>query len=198
MKTSCLMPALALSACLGLDAAAAPLQKKNVKAARSRAEATLKGRKKAPAFPSFEERHSAFLRQVSEAHANGWQPPDPLSQYLVEELVVTGLFETEDGHGAFFYAKPSGNTFFASPGAALYNGQFLEVRLGRRGYVDDVRLVFSQKAGPKGAEQTVLKTVEGLEPPPPPEPAPAEPKPPEKPAPDSPGGDTTAGPAAPT
>lgn len=179
-----LMPALVLAVCLGLDAAAAPLQKKAVKASRARAEATTKSRKKAakaPAFPSYDDRHGAFLRLVSEANANGYQPPDPLSQYLVDELVVTGLFETEDGYGAFFLARPSGNTFFAAPGVSLYNGRFLEIRLGRPGYLEDVRVVFSERAGAKGAERTVVKTVEGIEPKaPPPAPAPPAPAPAEK------------------
>ena len=157
MKAVFSLPALALAVCLGAGGGAAPGQKKASKVSGARAESThKKGKKKSSAWPSFDDRHGDFLRRLGDANANGYQAPDPLSQYLVDELVVTGLFETENGFGAFFLATPSGNTFFAAPGAPVYNGQFREVRIGRPGYLEDVRVVFSERATAKGGERTVL------------------------------------------
>jgi hypothetical protein len=160
-----------VSAALVGDAGAAQTRRSKSKAARGRQSRAAKA---VPAWPSFETRHADFLRHMEETNATGSPAPDPLTQYLVGEVVVTGLFETDEGMGAFLLALPSGNTFFATPGARLYNGTLEEIAGGREGYLDDIRVVFTERAAARGgAERLTAKRVEGPPPKPAPEPTPA-------------------------
>src|SRR5215207_6485354 len=58
-------------------------------------------------FPPLEQRQQDYLRAKQEARQRGGAEPDPIVQYLVSELVVTGVFETDNGVGAFVQAIPS-------------------------------------------------------------------------------------------
>ena len=107
------------------------------------------------------------------ALGSGAAEPDPLWQYLVSEVIVTGVFETEDGMGVFVHATPTGNTFFARPGAELYNGRLVEVRPGASGFADAAEAVFAERSQ-AGAARTVVKRVETV-PAPAPTPAPSPP-----------------------
>lgn len=112
-----------------------------------------------PAWPAFEARHGEWVRRKEMAVGAGTAEPDPLWQYLVSEVIVTGVFETEDGMGVFVHATPTGNTFFARPGAELYNGRLVEVRPGASGFADAAEAVFAERSH-GGAVRSVVKRVE--------------------------------------
>jgi hypothetical protein len=139
-------------------------------------------RKAVSPWPSFEQRRAQFLSRVEELHAQGIEP-NPLSQYLVSEVIVTGVFETDRGVGAFILALPTGNTFFARGGTTLYNGRVAAVSTGSQDGIPQVQFVERQ---PKGGEQVVFKRVQDAPVPPVAEPpAPTAPVPAEKTAPKS-------------
>jgi hypothetical protein len=50
-----------------------------------------------------------------------------LTQYLVAELDVIGVFRDEHGPGAFVRAQPTGTTFFVRRGARCFNGEVLRI-----------------------------------------------------------------------
>jgi hypothetical protein len=58
-------------------------------------------KKAVPTWPSYEARRDDFLRRVRGANAAGQSAPDPLSQFLVSEIIVTGIYETENGNVVF-------------------------------------------------------------------------------------------------
>jgi hypothetical protein len=126
-----------------------------------------KAAKAAPAWPTFEARHADWVRRKELAAQAGGGGPDALTQYLIDEVVVTGVFETDTGYGVFLYAKPTGTTFFASAGATLYNGRLAEILSGG-GFSDEIQVVFAERAARAGAERRVVKRVEAA---PTPEPA---------------------------
>jgi hypothetical protein len=78
-------------------------------------------------FPSLEARRSEFRRAVEMAVAADRPEPDPLSQYLVSEIEVTGIFRDDRGPGAFVKAMPTGTMFFVRGGARVYNGELLRI-----------------------------------------------------------------------
>ena len=53
--------------------------------------------------------------------------PDPMTQYLVNELDVTGVFRDERGYGAFVKAQPTGTVLFIRNGARCYNGEVVRI-----------------------------------------------------------------------
>lgn len=116
--------------------------------------------KAAPAWPAFESRHAEWLRRRESAAAAGLDGPDPLTQYLVADVVVTGVYDTDTGYGVFLHAAPTGNTFFATPGATLYNGRLVEIAPGAAGVSDDVVVVFAERTGRSGEERRVTKRIE--------------------------------------
>lgn len=120
---------------------------------------TVKPAKDASPFPSFETRRADWIRRKEASAASGAAGPDPLEQYLVSEVVVTGLFETENGYGVFLLAKPTGNTFFVSSGAKLYNGRLVAIEPAGGSFADDAQIVFSERAG-KSGDRRVVKRVE--------------------------------------
>jgi hypothetical protein len=128
------------------------------------------GKAAAPAFPPFEQRHAEWVRRRELALNTGAPDPDPLGQYLVSEVVVTGTFETDTGPGVFLYATPTQNTFFATAGVELYNGRLTQIRPAASGFADQVEVVFLER-GATGGTQPVVKRVEGGPLPAPPDPA---------------------------
>jgi hypothetical protein len=93
--------------------------------------AVIKGQKaKAPApvgFPSIEARQADFKQKIARARATEQPEPNPLSQYLVTELEIMGIFSDGSGPGAFVKATPTGTLFFVRRGAHCYNGEITKI-----------------------------------------------------------------------
>jgi len=82
---------------------------------------------KAVGFPAIDVRRAEFRQKVVTARRSGQAEPDPLTQYLVSELDVLGVFSDEKGPGVFLRAQPTGTTFFVRQSARCYNGQVVRV-----------------------------------------------------------------------
>ena len=78
-------------------------------------------------FPSLEERRARFRQLVDEANVRDQAEPNPVLQYLVSELEITGVFRDQSGYGAFVRATPTGTTFFIRRGTRCYNGEVLRI-----------------------------------------------------------------------
>jgi hypothetical protein len=78
-------------------------------------------------FPSLDMRRAEFRQKVDQARARDGAEPDPVSQYLVAELDITGVFRDDRGPGAFVRAQPTGTMFFVRNGARCYNGEVLRI-----------------------------------------------------------------------
>jgi hypothetical protein len=78
-------------------------------------------------FPSLDMRRAEFRQKVEQARARDAAEPDPVSQYLVAELDITGVFRDDRGPGAFVRAQPTGTMFFVRNGARCYNGEVLRI-----------------------------------------------------------------------
>lgn len=78
-------------------------------------------------FPSLDVRRAEFRQKVEQARAREGAEPDPVSQYLVAELDITGVFRDDRGPGAFVRAQPTGTMFFVRNGARCYNGEVLRI-----------------------------------------------------------------------
>jgi len=78
-------------------------------------------------FPPLDVRRAEFRQKVEQARARDGADPDPVSQYLVGELEVTGVFRDERGPGAFMRAQPTGTMFFVRNGTRCYNGEVLRI-----------------------------------------------------------------------
>lgn len=91
------------------------------KTARGKQQAHLLG------FPPLDVRRAEFRQKLDQARARDAAEPDPVSQYLVSELDITGVFRDERGFGAFVRAQPSGTMFFVRNGARCYNGEVMRI-----------------------------------------------------------------------
>jgi hypothetical protein len=78
-------------------------------------------------YPSLDARRAEFRQKVAQARARDGAEPDPVSQYLVAELDITGVFRDDRGFGAFVRAQPTGTMFFVRNGARCYNGEVLRI-----------------------------------------------------------------------
>ncbi len=78
-------------------------------------------------FPVLEERRAKFRAMVEDYGDRGLAEPNPVMQYLVSELEITGIFRDDNGYGAFVRAAPTGTTFFIRRGARCYNGEVLRI-----------------------------------------------------------------------
>jgi hypothetical protein len=118
-------------------------------------------------FPAMEVRRAEFKQKVDQARSRDLSEPDPVSQYLVTELEVTGVFRDDRGFGAFVRASPTGSMFFLRNGARLYNGEVVRIE-GDGPATGGARVVFREvsyvetngKQSPQ--ERTVVKTPAGL------------------------------------
>ena len=90
---------------------------------------TAKGKQQAHllGFPSLDVRRAEFRQKVDSFRARDMAEPDPVSQYLVSELEITGVFRDDRGFGAFVRAQPSGTMFFVRNGARCYNGEVMRI-----------------------------------------------------------------------
>jgi hypothetical protein len=78
-------------------------------------------------FPSLEERRAKFRTMAEDYSDRGLAEPNPVMQYLVSELEITGVFRDDGGFGAFVRAAPTGTTFFIRRGARCFNGEVLRI-----------------------------------------------------------------------
>jgi hypothetical protein len=78
-------------------------------------------------FPALEERRAKYRAMVEDYSDRGLAEPNPVMQYLVSEIEVTGVFRDDSGYGAFIRAVPTGTTFFIRRGARCYNGEVLRI-----------------------------------------------------------------------
>ena len=78
-------------------------------------------------FASLEVRRAEFKQKVDQARSRDLSEPDPVSQYLVTELDVTGVFRDDRGFGAFVRATPTGSMFFVRNGTRVYNGEVVQI-----------------------------------------------------------------------
>jgi hypothetical protein len=78
-------------------------------------------------FPAIDARRAEFRQKVDQARMRDLAEPDPVTQYLVNELDVTGVFRDERGYGAFVRAQPTGTVLFIRNGARCYNGEVMRI-----------------------------------------------------------------------
>ncbi len=117
-------------------------------------------KKQVPTWPTYEARRQDFLQRVRSANGAGLTSPDPLTQFLVSEVIVTGIFETENGFGAFLHALPNGRTFESRPGSELYNGRLTNIIVGPNGFMDEGSVVFLERPSLAAPEREVSKRIE--------------------------------------
>jgi hypothetical protein len=78
-------------------------------------------------FPTLDARRAEFRQKAEKARALDGAEPDPVSQYLVSELEITGVFRDDRGYGAFVRAQPTGTMFFVRNGARVFNGEVVRI-----------------------------------------------------------------------
>ena len=78
-------------------------------------------------FPTLDMRRAEFRQKVQQSESMGRTGPDPVSQYLVAEVEITGVFKDDRGFGAFLRAQPTGTMFFVRNGSKLYNGEVTRI-----------------------------------------------------------------------
>src|ERR1051325_5274565 len=78
-------------------------------------------------FPTVDVRRAEFRQKVNQAIARDMAEPEPVTQYLVNELDVMGVFRDERGYGAFVRAQPTGTTLFVRNGSRCYNGEITRI-----------------------------------------------------------------------
>jgi hypothetical protein len=114
-------------------------------------------------FPALDVRRAEFKQKVEQARVRDLSEPDPISQYLVTELDVTGVFRDDRGYGAFVRAVPTGSMFFIRTGTRVYNGEVTRIE-GDGAETGGAKAVFREvsyievngKQSPQ--ERTVVKT----------------------------------------
>ena len=77
--------------------------------------------------PPLETRRAEFRQKVEMARSRDLPEPNPVTQYLISELAVTGIFRDDQGNGAFVKAQPTGTMFFVRRGTPCYNGEVLRI-----------------------------------------------------------------------
>src|SRR5581483_2816164 len=78
-------------------------------------------------YPAIEARRAEFRQKVAENRTRGLNEPEPVMQYLVNELDVTGVFRDDRGYGAFVKAQPTGTMLFLRTGTRCYNGEVVRI-----------------------------------------------------------------------
>ena len=112
--------------------------------------------------PTLAERQADFQKNKDLARQRGMPDPDPIGTYLVSELVVTGVFETDQGVGAFVMATPTRTTFFVGKGTRVYNGDIKAINTGQN--FDLGAVVFMETSKFKIKNKVESKTVEVVKP----------------------------------
>jgi hypothetical protein len=78
-------------------------------------------------YPPLEARRADYRMRVQDATNRNLPEPNPVSQYLVSEVEITGIFRDDQGTGAFVKAQPTGTMFYVRRGEKLYNGEVLRI-----------------------------------------------------------------------
>lgn len=78
-------------------------------------------------YPMIEERRAIYRQQVAASRDKGLAEPEPVMQYLVTELDVTGVFRDDRGYGAFVKAQPTGTMLFVRNGTRCFNGEVVRI-----------------------------------------------------------------------
>lgn len=78
-------------------------------------------------FPALEVRRAEYRQKSERARDIGVEEPNPVSQYLIAELIILGVFRDDQGYGAFVRAQPTGTMFFIRKGTACYNGEVMRI-----------------------------------------------------------------------
>jgi hypothetical protein len=91
-------------------------------------------------FPTLEQRQQDFKQEKVKARNNRMPDPNPVGQFLVSELTVTGVFETDTGLGAFVQA-PDKTMYFINAGTKVFNGELVEIKAAD----DPPRVVFRER-----------------------------------------------------
>jgi hypothetical protein len=94
-------------------------------------------------FPTIEVRRAEYRMMVDHARARDLAEPEPVTQYLVNELDVMGVFRDERGYGAFVKAQPTGTTLFVRNGARCYNGEVTRIE-GDAAETGSARVTFKE------------------------------------------------------
>ena len=119
--------------------------------------------------PTISQRTQEFQATRQRAVQENRPVPNPVGQYLVSEVTVLGVFETENGLGVFVEAEPTKQSFFITTGTRLYNGELIEIQPGsfsqpaRAVFRERVEYVFRKVRKPD--IHTVVKTVGQTAPP---------------------------------
>lgn len=114
-------------------------------------------------YPTLELRRVEFQQKVAALRSRDLPEPNPVSQYLVSELDVTGVFRDNRGFGAFLRAQPTGTTFFVRSGERCYNGEVLRIE-NDDSDSDGSKVLFREESRtdvngkPGKQERTVAKT----------------------------------------
>jgi len=95
-------------------------------------------------FPSLEARRALFQQKVADTRRRDEPEPSPVTQYLVAELDVIGIFKDDRGAGAFVRARPTGTTFFLRRGSKCFNGEVLRIE-GESVDLTGSRVVFREE-----------------------------------------------------
>jgi hypothetical protein len=93
--------------------------------------------------PTISQRTQEYQAIRQQAIQSRQPVPNPVGQYLVSEVSVLGVFETEKGLGVFVEAGPTKQTFFITPGTKLYNGELIEIQPGN--FSQPARAVFRER-----------------------------------------------------
>lgn len=94
-------------------------------------------------YPSLEQRQADYQRSRRDAQRAGQPVPNPVGQFLVRELRVTGIFEVDGRVGIFVEAGPQNQAYFLTEGTRLYNGELVRVEQGE--YPTPGRAVFRER-----------------------------------------------------
>ena len=92
--------------------------------------------------PSIDDRMSDHKKLLRDYYAGRNSEPGKLAPYLIDELSVTGIFQNEEGYGAFVVESitQKQQTFFARTGWKTYDGYIKEILPTGVKFVKTVRL----------------------------------------------------------
>ncbi len=93
-------------------------------------------------YPDFPTREAKW-REIRDRRLDQGQPPPAESEkYLVEELIVMGIYSTERGLGALLKDQKLGTTMFVREGSKFWNGSVISIQRAPRSFgVGDAQVV---------------------------------------------------------
>lgn len=119
-------------------------------------------------FPTLEVRRAEYRQKAERARDVGVEEPNPVSQYLIAELTILGVFRDDQGYGAFVRAQPTGTMFFIRRGTACYNGEVMRIETDEAD-IGSAKVVFREIAytevgGKQVKQERVVAKVPGTQP----------------------------------